>query len=125
MTSIQTEKHEKYIIIRATAEKLDAQNAPDLKSEIVFQNKNGARNIIVNLEKSRYCDSSALSALLIGKRLCNEVQGSFVLCHLQDAVAKLIQISKLDAVLTIVPTEEEATDYVMMEEIEREIGAND
>ena len=74
------------------------------------------------MDNTRYCDSSGLSALLIGKRLCAEADGSFVVCNLLDSVDKLIKISRLDTVLHVTPTLEEATDLVMMEEIERELG---
>ena len=37
---------------------------------------------------------------------------------------KLIEISQLQTVLTIIPTVSESIDYVFMEEIERELGAD-
>jgi anti-sigma B factor antagonist len=117
------DSQERYSVVRTEVEKLDSLNAPDMKSELVYLNKSGIRNIIVDLSDTRYCDSSGLSALLIGKRLCKEAEGSFVLTGLQPAVAKLVEISKLDNVITITPTLDEAVDLVMMEEIERELGA--
>ena len=39
-----------------------------------------------------------------------------------EAVQKLIKISQLDSILNVVPTESEATDYILMEEVQREIG---
>ena len=51
--------------------------------------------------------------------------GSFILTGLEHpAVKKLIEISRLDTVLTIVPTLEEAVDFVFMEEIERELDSS-
>jgi hypothetical protein len=40
---------------------------------------------------------------------------------LNDAVARLITISQLDSVLTIVPSTEEAIDLVFMEEVEKQL----
>jgi hypothetical protein len=37
-------------------------------------------------------------------------------------VKKLIEISRIDSVLTIIPTLEESIEYVFMEEMERELG---
>jgi anti-anti-sigma factor len=119
------DNEEKYGLIRAEVEKLDTLSAPDLKSELLILIKGGQRNIIVDLSNTRYCDSSGLSALLTGNRLCKEVEGSFVIAGLQPAVEKLIQISQLTQVLSIVPTAEEAIDMVMMEEIERELKDED
>jgi anti-anti-sigma factor len=72
----------------------------------------------------RYSDSSGLSAILIGNRLCQEANGSFVLCGLSEHVTKLLKISQLDTVLSIVPTLEEAVDLVLFNEIENQLGAD-
>ncbi|HIP37479.1 MAG TPA: anti-sigma factor antagonist [Crocinitomix sp.] len=92
---------QKYILITSNVEKLDASNAPDLKSELVLLNKNGVNKIVLDLSLTKYCDSSGLSAILIGNRLCKDSSGVFVILGLQPNVKKLIQISQLDKVLSI------------------------
>jgi len=119
------ENEEKYTVVTSEVEKLDTMSAPDLKSELVYLGKSGKRNIVVDLSSTRYCDSSGLSALLTGNRLCKENSGSFVICGLQPPVEKLVKISQLHSVLNITPTKEEAVDMVMMEEIERELGSEE
>jgi anti-sigma B factor antagonist len=113
---------EKYVLIKSKVEKLDTNHAPELKSLLVFHNKNGVRNMVIDLADSRYCDSSGLSALLVANRLCKGSNGSFVLTGLQEPVHKLIQISQLHTVLTITPTVNEAVDYLLMEEVERDLN---
>jgi anti-anti-sigma factor len=108
-------------VVKTNVEKLDALQAPELKSELVLINKGGAKNIVLDLTNTRYCDSSGLSAVLVANRLCRDSNGSFVLCGLQPTVEKLITISQLDAVLKITPTVNEAVDLVYMEEVERDI----
>jgi len=112
---------EKLVYITSNVEKLDAIFAPELKSELVLQNRSTQRNIIVDLTASKYIDSSGLSALLVGQRLCRDANGTFVVCGLQETVKKLISISQLDSVFKITPTLNEAIDLVYMEELEREI----
>ncbi len=112
---------DKVVIITSSVEKLDAIQAPELKGEIVMQNKEGHKNIILDLAATRYIDSSGLSAILVGNRMCNESNGSFVICGLQENVNKLISISQLDKILKITPTLNEAIDLVYMDEVEREI----
>jgi len=112
------DRQDQYTIIKIDEEKLDSSLAPEVKSEFVTLQAEGVKNVIVNMEVVKYSDSSGLSALLVGNRLFNE-NGSFVLCKLNDHVMKLISISMLDKVLDILPTEEEAIDSVMMDEIER------
>jgi anti-anti-sigma regulatory factor len=62
--------------------------------------------------------------VLIGNRLCRDSEGKFVLSGLQASVEKLIQISQLDRVLTIVPTASEGYDYLVMEMTESQLGDN-
>jgi anti-sigma B factor antagonist len=117
----EIEEKDKVTIIKTKVEKLDAIHAPELKSEIVMLNKEGRKNIIMDLSETRYIDSSGLSAVLVANRLCRDSNGSFVLSGLQASVQKLITISQLDSILKITPTLNEAIDLVYMEEVEREL----
>lgn len=109
-------------LITANVDKLDTTCAPELKSELVYLNKTGVRNVVIDMAQARYCDSSGLSALLVGNRLCKSVNGSLVVCGLQEAVRKLVQISQLESVLSITPTVNEAMDLLYMEEIEKDVN---
>ena len=95
------EKLENYTLIQVLEEKLDTHIAPTLKSELVLISGNGEKNIVLDLSKCRYCDSSGLSAILVANRLCKNANGVFVLTGLNDAVERLITISQLDTVLNI------------------------
>ena len=119
MNNFTINKKEKYTLLTIHAEKLDSRVAPSLKSELVLINAGGEKNLILDLNECRYCDSSGLSAILIGNRLCKNVKGTFVLTGLQDSVSKLISISQLDSVLQITPTLDEAVQLLYMDEVER------
>ena len=112
----------RYTLVTSNADKLDTTCAPELKSELVYLNKTGVRNVIMDLSRTRYCDSSGLSALLVANRLCKSVNGSLVVCGLQEPVQKLVQISQLESVLSITPSVNEAVDLLYMEEIEKDIN---
>lgn len=99
-------------LIQVQTEKLDTHIAPALKSELVLISGKGEKNIILDLGKCEYCDSSGLSAILVANRLCKNAGGTFVLCGLNEAVERLITISQLDTVLTIVDTVEEAEKMI-------------
>ena len=119
--SININKKEKHAEVVISAEKLDALISPELKSELVKVNSEGFRNIILDLSEARYCDSSGLSAILVGSRLCKGSEGVLILVGLQEAVMKLITISQLDTVLNIVPTLSEAVDFMIMSELENDM----
>lgn len=101
------EKHEEFTLIQVLEEKLDTHIAPTLKSELVLISGNGEKNIVLDLSKCRYCDSSGLSSILVANRLCKNAGGTFVLTGLNDAVERLITISQLDTVLNITSSVDE------------------
>ena len=96
------------IIVQSHVDKLDAGNAPELKSHFVVINKSGKNQIVLDLSKTKYCDSTGLSAILVANRLCKDTNGSFALCGLQPSVRKMIEIAQLDKVFTICDAKEEA-----------------
>lgn len=115
------DKHEKYVLIKLNESKLNSLISPQLKSEFILTNTEGLRNIILDLSPVKYSDSSGLSSLLVGHRLCKNADGNFIITGINDNINRLITISQLENVLSIVPTVEEAIDLIFMEEIEREL----
>lgn len=113
------DKQEQYAVLTLEEENLNSSYAPAFKSDLILLNQEGIRNLILDLSKVKYVDSSGLSAILTGHRIWKE-QGCFVIAgHLQPMVSKLIDISRLQSILTLIPTVSEAVDYVMMDELER------
>ena len=108
----KVEQQPNYTLIKVLQEKLDTHVAPSLKSELVLISGNGEKNIILDLAKCRYCDSSGLSSILVANRLCKNSGGMFVLTGLNDAVERLITISQLDTVLNITLNVEEAVAVI-------------
>lgn len=82
----------------------------------------GVQNIIVNMEEVKYTDSSGLSAFLFANRLCKNASGLLVISNVNPHVMKLIKISHLQTVFTILPTEKEAVECVFMHELEKEMS---
>ena len=112
------EKTEKYVLFQLHEEKLTSITAPDLKSELVKLNAEGFNNIILNMNDVKYSDSSGLSSILVGNRICSNEGGLFVMCNISDHVMKLLKISQLDSVLTLLNTVEEGIDAVFLHEIQ-------
>ena len=118
------EKKDKYTIFTLEEDKMDTLIAPKVKSELVTLYSTGTVNMIMDLSKVKYVDSSGLSALLLGNRSAKapETNGIFVLVGLNEHVAKLIHISKLDQVFEILPTVEEGIDRVFLHELEKDLN---
>lgn len=115
------DKSENYTVFALGEEKLNSVVAPELKAEMIGLNTVGVKNIILDLTELKYIDSSGLSAILIGNRLCQTAGGRLVLTNINEYAAKLIRISQLDSILKTTPTISEAKDLIMMDILEQEM----
>lgn len=116
------DKQEKYILFKLDEPRLNSLISPKLKSELILLNKQGTRNIILDLSVVLYSDSSGLSSLLVGNRLCKNSEGSFIITGISEHVERLINISQLQTVLSFTPSVEEGIDLLYMEEMERDLN---
>jgi anti-sigma B factor antagonist len=112
--NFNTTKNDKFTLIELKVDKLDNTISPLLKSQLVVLNAEGVKNIIINMQDTKYCDSSGLSAILVANRLCKNSGGVFVLSNIQDPIKKLIAISQLDSILNITSTMKEAEELLSM-----------
>lgn len=110
--NFETTQHNNTAVVKTLVEKLDASNASDLKGELLVLNKNGVNTIVIDMESTKYCDSSGLSAILTANRLCKDSSGQFILCGLNDTIMNLIRIAQLDRVLTIVTGQKDAKELI-------------
>jgi anti-sigma B factor antagonist len=106
--AFEIQKNGKFTLIKVNSDRLDTNNAPDLKSELVVISNEGEKNIILDLSSCNYCDSSGLRAVLVANRLCEDSIGTFILCGLQPDVENLVNISMLHTVLLVTKTAKEA-----------------
>lgn len=116
------DKNDKYSVFILDEENLNSILAPDLKSEFVFFRNEGVKNLIFDMANVKYVDSSGLSAILTANRLWKDYGVFAVTGAKSPAVRKLIEISRLETILTLIPTTEEAIDYIFMEEIQNELS---
>lgn len=112
------DKKEQYVIFTPMEEKLDSALSPILKSELLTVNAEGYENLVIDMSQVKYADSSGLSALLVGNREFSRNGGIFIVASPQEHVMKLIKISMLDKVFTIVDSIEEAAEAIFIHEIE-------
>lgn len=116
------DKRDKMSIFTPLDSKILSSTSPMLKSELIILNTEGFKNIILDLGQVEFVDSSGLSAILTGSRICKDSGGTFVISSPSEPVMKLLKISQLDTVLNIIPTVSESVDFVMMEELERDLS---
>ena len=101
-----------HTIFQLNEENLNSLIAPDLKSEFIILRNEGVQNLILNMNDVKYVDSSGLSSILTANRLWKGF-GNFILTQVNHApVKRLIEISRLDSILSIVPSFKEAEELI-------------
>lgn len=109
----QIDEREHYTVLTLQEANLNSVMAPDLKSKFFLLKQEGARNLILDLSTVQFVDSSGLSAILTAHRLWKS-DGAFVICgELNGMVRRLIEISRLDSILSLENTIDEAIGRVM------------
>ncbi|GGE48380.1 anti-anti-sigma regulatory factor [Pedobacter psychrotolerans] len=115
------DKHDKYVTLKLEEPKFTNDNAPGVKSELYLLNAEGFKNIIVDLSDVKEChDAQDLSCLLVGDRLCKSAGGLFIVTGINDQLEPIIELSNIFQSVTFVNTIEEATDFIFMDELEKE-----
>lgn len=119
------DKTDNYVYIKLNEENFNSQLAPSFKSEAFLLKEEGYRNMIFDFSDVKYVDSSGLSAILTANRFCEESNGRLVLTGIvHPNVKSLISISRLDDIFVILPTIDESVEYILMEEVERDLNAD-
>ena len=113
------DKKEKYSVVTLEEQKLNTLISAELKSELLILNGQGVTNIILDLTETQYCDSSGLSAILVGNRVCRNANGTFVITGVSEPISKLITISHLDQVLNITTSVDDAVGFLVGDDVER------
>lgn len=119
------DKQDRHTVFTLQEENLNSLISPALKAEFIFLEQEGVRNLILDMSEVKYVDSSGLSSILTANRLF-AANGALVIAGATaPSVKKLIEISRLESILTLVPTLPEAVDYIFMEDIERELNSEE
>ena len=94
-------------IVSATGE-IDHFSAPQLRSELQAALQAGARRVVVDLTPTEFLDSSGLGALMAVSKQQEGTDSSIVIACPQPHLRKLFAISRLDEVLVVRDSLDEA-----------------
>lgn len=84
----------------------------ELEAEIALLLANNKKRIAMDLSGLHFTESTDLAILMVAYKLCLERGGELVVYGLQAYAQRLMQITKLDKVLKIFKSEEEATEFL-------------
>ncbi len=121
---VKIDTKEAFHVISIEESALTANMAEELSSILAKKQQDDPKNLIINLNKVTQLDATV--ALLM-KKIHQEMYGekkSFVLCGLTPDVKNEFGDLGLLEMINHTPTESEAYDIVLMEEIERELDSD-
>ncbi len=87
---------------------IDLYNAPDIKELIKNSIESQKYNILINLDKVSYIDSSGIGALISSLSNLKKYQGSLKIINVHGSVRKVFELTKLTNFFEIYDNEEQA-----------------
>ena len=125
MESFKVDTKEKFNVITPIISHLSDIKTGELKSLAIQQLEKVTKNVILNF--SHLQSISVKAAEIIAETAADflEKNASFVICEVAPSIKTTFNDLELLDILNITPTESEAWDIVQMEEIERDLLADD
>ena len=99
-----------YVI--ALAGEVDLYTAPEFKERMVQVIEQGKKQVVVDLSKATFIDSTTLGVLVGGVKRLRPAGGSLALVCTDENITKIFEITGLDRVFPIHSSREEALDAV-------------
>jgi len=118
---VKIDTREKFHVITINQSSLAANMTADLNNCLLPLLQNDVRNVVLNLKDIKNIDIAAAENLVKLQQMYYEQNASFVVCELQKELEGTLEEISLLEMMNITPTESEAADIIMMEEIEREL----
>ena len=87
---------------------VDLYTAPEFKERMVELIESGKKQIVVDLSKATFIDSTTLGVLVGGVKRLRAQDGRLSLVCSDRNITKIFEITGLDRVFTIYPTRDEA-----------------
>ena len=105
-----TDQEDTTTVFRLKEERLDSQNAGQLKAEFLILAQPDVDTLIIDLSEVRHVDSAGLSALLLAERQMTAHAGDVRLVGVNDDVLSLLRVTQFDRIFPIFNTVDEALD---------------
>lgn len=85
----------------AVTGEIDLYTAPTLQSELMTALNAGRARLIVDMSRVGFCDSTGINILLAAHRHASERGGELQLAGLCSAIRKVLQVTGLESVFTV------------------------
>lgn len=92
-----------YDVLTPTGE-VDVSSYSELRDRIGELLQRGRANVVIDLTGTTFLDSTALGALIGGRRRAHAAGGSFAIICANPQLLKLFAVTKLDLVFEVLPS---------------------
>ncbi|WP_018654332.1 STAS domain-containing protein [Actinomadura flavalba] len=99
--NVSTASQGDHAVVTATGE-LDLYTAPRLQAALASLLRDEADHIVVDLSGVEFCDSTGMNVLLSAMKRVQGKGGSFELAAPRTSVRRILQVTGLDTVFTVV-----------------------
>lgn len=106
--SLATRTVDEHTVLEVGGE-VDVYTAPRLRERLVELVDAGARNVVVDLGRVEFLDSTGLGVLVGALKRLRATNGTFGLVCAKEPLLKIFRITALDQVFPIYPSVEAAT----------------
>ncbi|MCZ8154988.1 MAG: STAS domain-containing protein [Leptospira sp.] len=110
-----TEKLVDSIPVISIEGEVDLYNAKELKDILDQRIKNQQYEIVVNLEKVPFMDSSGIGTLVTAMYKLKKYHGNLKVCHVHGSVAKVFKLTGMESHLQVLDNEETAIASLIAE----------
>ncbi len=98
----------KGVTVLAVNGQIDVHTSPKLRLEFEKLYDQGVRKMVIDFEKVTYVDSSGLATLIYMLQQLRQNNGAMALANLLDKINNLFTLTKIDMLMSIYQTQEEA-----------------
>lgn len=110
MTNINTTEVEGLKIVKIEGDIIGEENGLQIIEVITDELESGVKTLAVDLSEVRYMNSSGIGMLITLHTKFKNKSGELCLVSPTDQIRKLLSITKLDSIFTIVDSVEEAVE---------------
>ena len=107
----------------AAPEEIDITNAEGLRAALSRAAGEGAGSLVVDLTRTRFCDSAAIHALVDAHKRARAEGGQVLLAISGTAVPRIFEITGVDRVIPRFPGVAEALEHIAAAETPGQLGA--
>ena len=119
--NVKIDTREKFHAITINDPVFAANMTAELDKCLDEAQQNGVKNVVLILKDIKSIDNAAAEHIVKKQQHIYEQNASFVVCGLSKETEQSLDESGLLELMNTTPTESEAADIVLMEEIEREL----